>query len=90
MSIVYGYDVAVKNDPFVALIDDAVRHLSEATVYSGSDILNNLSFLAYLPSWLPLKKRLAKARELSFKVCSVPFGQAKQKWVRLSEAQITF
>jgi len=81
MSIIYGYNVAEKDDPFVSLVDEAIRYLSGSTVYSGSEVLNNIPFLSYIPSWVPFKQYLAKTRELSFELCSRPFGQTKDEWV---------
>jgi len=81
MSIIYGYNVREKDDPFVSLVDEAIRYVSGAIVYSGSEILNNIPFLSYIPSWVPFKQYLAKTRELSFEVCSRPFGQTKEEWV---------
>lgn len=52
MAIMYGHDVAPKNDPFVTLAEDANRAGSEA-VLPGFFAVNTFPFLQHLPTWMP-------------------------------------
>jgi len=90
MSIIYGYDVAPRDDPFVALARDAMRAVSDATFYRASDIINELSTpLLYLPSWMPFKKHMSKTQRLAQDMRDVPFNGVKKSMVRISLQHIS-
>jgi len=81
MSMVYGYEVLSEDDPFIVLANEALRTVSSATCYPGSDILNEFSLLVNLPSWMPFSKHLRRTQRLSHDVREVPFAGAKEALV---------
>jgi hypothetical protein len=84
MSITYDYEVASSGDPYVDLAEGVVCDLSDATIYPGSDVINTIPILPYLPSWLPFQKRLAKTRATAYALRSTPFEKAREALVRKS------
>lgn len=83
MSIVYGYDIAPKNDYFVSLSEAATEKLSDG-VFLGAMAVNTLPFLKYLPAWLPGTGFLVYAREtreLTTQMQEVPLEYVKKGMV---------
>ncbi|KDR82762.1 hypothetical protein GALMADRAFT_238276 [Galerina marginata CBS 339.88] len=75
MSIVYGHDIAPKNDYFVTLSEAAVKRLSEA-IFPGARAVNALPILRYLPACFPgagFKRYGRETSELTHQMQEVPF-----------------
>jgi hypothetical protein len=84
MSILYDYEIARREDPYVDLAKGALLDLWDATEYSGSSVINKISVLPYLPSWLHFQRRLTKTRETGYALRSIPFENARKLSVRNS------
>ncbi|KAI0064827.1 cytochrome P450 [Artomyces pyxidatus] len=93
MSLVYGYDVKDRDDPYVKDALDA-NTLGQAAILPGATIVNSLPFLRHFPEWLPGMGFHALAREcerLGHKIVHRPFEFVKDSirngTVRLSITQ---
>jgi len=82
MDALYGYDVAPHHDPFVALVHNAMRTLSDTTSYPGSDVFNELP-LQRLPDWVPFKKLLIETARLSANLGGIPFRTVQKEMVSI-------
>ena len=84
LNITYGYTLAEKDDPFVALADAAMRTLSKAGVF-GTYLVDYLPVLKYVPLWMPGASFKRDAREwrcLSREMLDSPFMTVKHNMVR--------
>ncbi|ESK94260.1 hypothetical protein Moror_8245 [Moniliophthora roreri MCA 2997] len=76
MAIVYGHDIAPKNDRFVMLAEKAVAITAE-TASPLWFAVNFFPFLLYLPGWFPgcgFQQRAEESRLLAVEMMDVPFG----------------
>ena len=88
MRIVYGLDVAEKNDEYISLVEKGVDVFIRITV-PGRYLVEALPFLRHLPSWFPCAKFRRDAAEWKKSVEAmrdVPFRAAKDKIVRGSSS----
>jgi hypothetical protein len=84
LNITYGYTVAERDDPYVALADAAMQTFSKAGVF-GTYLVDYIPVLKYLPSWMPGASFKRQAREwscLSREMLDGPFLTVKQNMVR--------
>ncbi|KAF8554409.1 cytochrome P450 [Imleria badia] len=75
MAVTYGYDVAPKDDPFVAKVHYFVSLFSKALTPERSALLLAFPFLAHMPSWMPggqYKQHAAECRALAQEVLTSP------------------
>uniref|UniRef100_A0A0W0F0M9 Cytochrome P450 n=1 Tax=Moniliophthora roreri TaxID=221103 RepID=A0A0W0F0M9_MONRR len=80
MAIVYGHDIAPKNDRFVMLAEKAVAITAE-TASPLWFAVNFFPFLLYLPGWFPgcgFQQRAEESRLLAVEMMDVPFGSVKR------------
>ena len=84
LSAVYGYDVQLTDDPFVAISEAAVGKFSES-FFPGAKAVNVFPVLSYLPSWFPgagFKRFAQEAHQLTSQMLQLPFDIAKKNMVR--------
>jgi hypothetical protein len=85
LNITYGYTLAERDDPYVALADAAVQTLSQAGVF-GTYLVDYIPVLKYVPPWMPgasFKRQAREWRRLSREMLDSPFKIVKQNTVRL-------
>ncbi|KAJ7618765.1 cytochrome P450 [Roridomyces roridus] len=76
----YGIDVQPTDDPYVTLIEKAVRCGSQ--VVPGRFLVDNFPLLKYVPEWMPgagFKKIAREGRVLTQALRNVPFAEAKRQ-----------
>ena len=88
MDVAYGIK-AVDNDPLIKLANDGNHYTADASV-PGRYLVETLTWLKYVPAWVPgasFKRKAAEAKALLKDVGSVPFQIVKRAivrdWVRL-------
>ncbi|KAK7052994.1 hypothetical protein VNI00_004315 [Paramarasmius palmivorus] len=80
MSIAYGLDVKLTNDPWVTMAEDALIPMMKALT-PGAFLVNSLPFLKHVPSWLPgagFKRKARKWKTLTDRFLHTPFAAAKE------------
>ncbi|KAF8139522.1 cytochrome P450 [Mycena galopus ATCC 62051] len=80
MSIVYGYEVKLRNDRFVALSENAMKKLT-GSFFPSAAAVNTFPILRYLPSWMPgagFQHFAAECHQLTEEMRKVPFDFVKQ------------
>ncbi|KAH8103696.1 cytochrome P450 [Phellopilus nigrolimitatus] len=78
LMIVYGYQVAEKDDPYIELAEKGINALTDAEAFF---LVNAFPILRYLPEWFPGTKFLQVAKEgyrLSQNMIYEPFEMAKR------------
>ena len=83
MRIVYGLEVAEKNDKYISLVEKGVDVFIRITV-PGRYLVEALPFLRHLPSWFPGAKFQRQAREwrkAAEAMCQQPVEDVKQAMV---------
>ncbi|KAI0267091.1 cytochrome P450 [Gloeopeniophorella convolvens] len=77
--ITYGYEVLKNDDPFIRLVDIAMRNFSEV-IRPGAYLVDAIPALKYIPSWFPgagFKRYAAQMREDNVNMAEIPFTWAK-------------
>lgn len=85
MSITYGINVLPKNDPYIAVAEEAIAEGSKA-VMAGAFLVDVIPALKYIPDWMPFAgfKRMAKeARKLAQRSIDDPFQVTKRDMVKI-------
>ncbi|EEB88750.1 hypothetical protein MPER_13242, partial [Moniliophthora perniciosa FA553] len=80
MSVAYGIEIKSKNDPWVALAEDAVQPFVDALV-PGAFLVDSFPFLKHVPSWMPgagFKRKAQEWKEAGFKLVNEPVAVAKE------------
>ncbi|KAI9566799.1 cytochrome P450 [Boletus coccyginus] len=80
MSVTYGYDVAPKDDPFVAPIEE-VEQIVVVMTPERAALLDLFPQLLNFPAWFPgagLKRLAKRCRELSPQIRDAPFQFVKE------------
>ncbi|KAF4617908.1 hypothetical protein D9613_005902 [Agrocybe pediades] len=80
VSVVYGFDLQAKGDPFVDLSEAAVEKLSNS-VFPGSKAVNALPILKHLPEWFPgagFQRYAREARIATRRMRNAPFELTKK------------
>jgi len=80
MAVVYGYDIAPNNDPFVTKIDRFVDLFRAVLTPERAALLGAFPFLARIPTWLPggrYNREAAECRALAAKVLNDPVTYVK-------------
>lgn len=83
ISIAYGLDVQPENDPYIDLAEKANEGPVEAVV-PGAFLVDMLSFLKYVPAWVPgagFQKKAAKWKALGQAMIEIPFEATRQNMV---------
>ncbi|RXW22197.1 hypothetical protein EST38_g3663 [Candolleomyces aberdarensis] len=78
ISLAYGIPIKARGDPHLNFSEKSVRTLAEVTT-PGSNFVDVLPFLKYVPAWLPGAGFQRRARELYYmsdKFRSSPFNEA--------------
>lgn len=79
IKVVYGIKALPENDPYIKLVDSAVKLVAEASA-PGASFVDFLPILKYIPSWLPgagFQKKAKKIRTDMGLAVNVPFNDAK-------------
>lgn len=74
MSVMYGYDVEPKGDPFVKLVEDSQAVFEKS--FSMTWTVNFLPVLRYIPSWFPgagFKRYAISVRKMFTDSLDIPF-----------------
>ena len=85
LKVVYGICAADEDDPYIALIDDAQKAVSQGLV-PGKYLVELLPILAHVPSWFPgagfqrLAKQIGEDRQ---RLSDVPFNYVRTQMVRM-------
>ncbi|KAH7915421.1 cytochrome P450 [Hygrophoropsis aurantiaca] len=82
MSAVYDYETALRDDPFVTIIDKAITIAIEEVQPQVAAILGAFPFILYLPSWFPglsIKRRAALSKQYVAKWLSEPFQYVQER-----------
>ena len=83
MSATYGYDVALKDDPYVDLAEESVSRLADALI-PGKYAVNSVPILRHYPDWLPGSgfKRVARTvKEMNTKITNGPLEALERAMV---------
>ncbi|KAF8199316.1 cytochrome P450 [Mycena galopus ATCC 62051] len=81
ISAVYGIDTLPVNDPYIALVEDAMKSFSDAMV-PGRFLVDSIPILKYVPEWFPgadFKRIAREGRKLAEAVRDVPFSETKRQ-----------
>ncbi|KIM81633.1 hypothetical protein PILCRDRAFT_821401 [Piloderma croceum F 1598] len=84
LNITYGYDVAERDDPYVALADGAMQTMSKAGVF-GTYLVDYIPVLKYVPLWMPgasFKRQAREWRYLSREMLDSQFMTVKENMVK--------
>jgi hypothetical protein len=90
LNITYGYDVADKDDAYVALADAAVQPLSRAAIF-GTYLVDYIPVLKYVPSWMPgasFKREAREWRRLAHELLESQYNIVKDKMVSRNSTYI--
>jgi hypothetical protein len=82
IAISYGLDVQPDNDPYIQTSEEAVHILAKTF---GSDLVDVLPILKYLPEWMPgagFQTRAREAKRVAHRMLENPFKAAKDRIVR--------
>jgi len=81
MSIVYGYDTAPKNDPYVDYCEKGTKVIAKAADPKRAALLRIFPFLLKLPAWMPgsFKAEAAEAKCYATGFRKVLFGMAIER-----------
>ncbi|KZW01067.1 cytochrome P450 [Exidia glandulosa HHB12029] len=84
---IYGIDVAVKDDPYVEIGEEAM-HVLDQVVIPGSNIVEFFPFLRHLPEWIPGSPRSTarKLQKYPQAMMNVPYARFKED---LSKARVS-
>ncbi|KIJ46878.1 hypothetical protein M422DRAFT_164665 [Sphaerobolus stellatus SS14] len=80
MDITYGYDIKLKDDPFVEIATRAANEITQGISPSGF-FVNLFPWMKYIPAWFPgggYKHFAAQARKSGQELVDVPFAFLKQ------------
>uniref|UniRef100_A0A0W0FF05 Cytochrome P450 n=3 Tax=Moniliophthora roreri TaxID=221103 RepID=A0A0W0FF05_MONRR len=80
MSVAYGIEVKGENDPWVALVEAAVKPVIDAIV-PGAFLVDSFPFLKHVPSWVPgagFKRKAQKWKEMALSMVNRPFAAGKE------------
>ncbi|KIK93481.1 hypothetical protein PAXRUDRAFT_828946 [Paxillus rubicundulus Ve08.2h10] len=80
MAIIYGYDVAPNNDPFVTKLEQFVNLFRVVLTFEQAALLGAFPFLTRIPSWLlggRYNKEAAECRALAVEVLNDPVTYVK-------------
>jgi hypothetical protein len=83
LSIAYGIEVESENDPYVALVEQAMDALNDAA-RSGVYLVDSLPWLRFLPKWLPgarFQRSAERFRKVITSAPEVPFQYVKEAMV---------
>ncbi|EJD46780.1 cytochrome P450 [Auricularia subglabra TFB-10046 SS5] len=87
MKSVYGIQIAEKNDPYVDIVEAAMRKLDEVMV-PGSNPVDMLPFLLWFPAWFPVLGRWTKwaqsLRNYPEDSVEIPYARARDDIVRVA------
>ncbi|KAF8902856.1 cytochrome P450 [Mucidula mucida] len=75
LRIVYGYDVTVKHDDYLALAEEAMRQIIETST-PGKYLVELMPFLKHLPDWVPgtgFKRQAALYRKTAEALIETPY-----------------
>lgn len=84
MSVMYGHDVAPRNDNFVDRAETAMRQLLTGAGLSGVSLLYAFPILRFIPAWFPgagFKRFCLEAKKLAFEMRDVPFEAVQKRMV---------
>lgn len=90
MSVVYGHDIALKDDYYLKLAQAAFAKLSQS-ILPGAFLVNTLPVLSFLPAWLPGAGFQHFAREgsnLTKQMRNAPIKMVENKLVCLLMIQL--
>lgn len=86
LSLAYGMEVQLENDPFIAIAEKALAGLVTAAV-PGAFLVDTIPILKYVPQWFPgadFQRKAACWREWMNELLNVPFAQAEKLLVGLA------
>ena len=86
ISIAYGIDVNLKNDPNIHYAEEAVKGLAGAANF-GAFLVNSIPMLRYVPSWFPgaaWKRKAHVWNDWTSKMREIPFQQSLKQLVSSS------
>jgi hypothetical protein len=95
LNITYGYNVAERDDPYVALADAAMQTMSKAGVF-GTYLVDYIPVLKYVPLWMPgasFKRQAREWRRLSREMLDSQFITVKEnmvRWAILSKCEFSW
>ncbi|KAJ7912219.1 cytochrome P450 [Mycena leptocephala] len=81
LSVTYGIEVLPVDDPYIALVEEAVQSASEATI-PGKFLVDSIPMLKYVPHWVPgagFKRKANEWRKLGQALLDVPFAEVKRQ-----------
>ncbi|KAG6328751.1 hypothetical protein ID866_10338 [Astraeus odoratus] len=81
LKIVYGYEVKEENDPFVNLVENAIRAIATAVI-TGTFLVDAVPILKYVPEWFPgagFKVQARKWNVLIQDMANKPFQLVKER-----------
>ncbi|KAK7052980.1 hypothetical protein VNI00_004301 [Paramarasmius palmivorus] len=91
MSIAYGVEVKLHNDPWVSIVEDAAKSVKDAFV-PGAFLVDFFPILKFVPWWFPgagFKRKARKWKELAHKSLHLPH-EAAQKIIESGEYSPSF
>ncbi|KAF9041562.1 cytochrome P450 [Panaeolus papilionaceus] len=81
LSLAFGMDLKIGDDPLITLAQDAVQSISDAVI-PGAFLVDVMPWLKYIPEWVPGAGFQKKAREwkaLQHRFHTEPFNMAYEK-----------
>ncbi|EPQ51619.1 cytochrome P450 [Gloeophyllum trabeum ATCC 11539] len=75
MKLIYGIDIAPKNDRYVAIAEEALMALGQAAA-PGAFLVDLLPILKYVPAWMPgagFKRKAAQWKKTLYEMRDAPF-----------------
>ena len=90
MSILYGYQIAPKDDPFLDNADKAITLMTNSII-PGASPINSIPFLRFLPSWFPgsqFHKAAEECRASTTEMQDMPYNFVKKNMVGLSGSSL--
>jgi hypothetical protein len=82
LSMTYGINVHLYNNPFIAIAEQAFEVSADSFI--GTFLVDILSILKYVPDWFPgakFQRKAAMMREHSVKIRNAPFAATKNLMV---------
>ncbi len=84
MSVMYGHDVAPRNDNFVNLVETVMGQILMGAGLSGVSLLYAFPILRFIPAWFPgagFKRFSLDAKKLAFQMRDIPFEAVQKRMV---------
>ena len=83
IGITYGLELQPDNDPYVKVVEDAMKPGAAAAV-PGAFLVETFPILKYVPEWMPgagFKRKAREWKKLTLAMLETPYKDAKSRIV---------